>query len=200
MRSLTTAAVLLACAAAAHADPVTVTVYVFNYDYSQVNPNPPFPPDAPPDDPVIHVGDTIRWQRLSGFHNVVSCSGMAEQFQSPTLSLGNQVYTHTFTHVGRFWYFCSFHGFDNGDGTAGGMSGYIDVIPAPCLADVGTAGGVPGQDGLLNNNDFVVFIDWFFAGNTASDIGTTGGVPGVDGAFDNNDFVVYIDRFFAGCA
>ena len=71
----------------------------------------------------------------------------------------------------------------------------------PCgPADVGGTGGSPGSDGALDNNDFVVFIDRFFAQHAAADVGTTGGVPGPDGVFDNNDFVVFSDRFFVGCA
>jgi hypothetical protein len=66
-------------------------------------------------------------------------------------------------------------------------------------ADIGSAGGQAGEDGLLNNNDFIVFIDWFFANDARADRGATGGVPGADGTFDNNDFVVYIDQFFTGC-
>ncbi|HYD01391.1 MAG TPA: GC-type dockerin domain-anchored protein [Phycisphaerales bacterium] len=66
-------------------------------------------------------------------------------------------------------------------------------------ADVGGTGGVPGADGALDNNDFVVYIDTFFAHAPAADIGSTGGVPGADGAWDNNDFVVFIDQFFSGC-
>lgn len=31
-------------------------------------------------------------------------------------------------------------------------------------ADIGRQGGLLGSDGLFNNNDFVVFIDQFFAG------------------------------------
>ncbi len=200
MRSLVTAtAAALATCVAAHADPVTVTVYVFNYDFSQVHPTPPFPPNAPPDDPTIRVGDTIRWQRVSGTHNVRSCAGTPEQFNSPYLTSSAPTFSHTYTHVGHFEYYCTPHGFDIGGNFAGGMSGFVDVLPAPCAADLGTTGGVPGQDGQLNNNDFIVFIDYFFAGNTAADIGTTGGLAGADGRFDNNDLIVYIDRFFAGC-
>ncbi|HZW05786.1 MAG TPA: GC-type dockerin domain-anchored protein [Phycisphaerales bacterium] len=68
-----------------------------------------------------------------------------------------------------------------------------------CPADIGGTGGLPGADGVLNNNDFVVFIDRFFAHAPSADIGTTGGVPGSDGVWNNNDFVVFIDQFFAGC-
>ncbi|MDP1661023.1 MAG: GC-type dockerin domain-anchored protein [Phycisphaerales bacterium] len=66
-------------------------------------------------------------------------------------------------------------------------------------SDIGSTGGADAADGQLNNNDFIVFIDRFFASDPRADVGATGGVPGVDGAFNNNDFVVFIDRFFAGC-
>jgi len=73
----------------------------------------------------------------------------------------------------------------------GGTSG-------PCsAADLGSAGGAHGRDNRLDNNDFVAFIDLFFAHDAAADLGGTGGLPGADGSWDNNDFVVFIDRFFA---
>ena len=65
-------------------------------------------------------------------------------------------------------------------------------------ADIGATGGVPGSDGLLDNNDFVVFIDMFFNHQPDADVGSTGGVRGPDGVWDNNDFVVFIDLFFSG--
>ena len=78
---------------------------------------------------------------------------------------------------------------------------FADVAPlAPCgKADVGTQGALPGFDGLLDNNDFIVFIDSFFAGSDAADIGQQGGEAGTDGLLDNNDFVVYINQFFQAC-
>jgi hypothetical protein len=66
-------------------------------------------------------------------------------------------------------------------------------------ADIGQTGGLEGFDGVLDNNDFVVFIDRFFAHDGRADVGRTGGVAGADGAFDNNDFIVFIDQFFGGC-
>lgn len=196
---LITCAIVGAASSVASADPITVTVYIYNYDYSQVYPQPPYPPNAPPDDPVIHVGDTIRWQRFSGTHNVRSCAGTPEQFFSQTITASSPTFSHTYTHAGHFEYYCTFHGFDIGDNFAGGMAGFVDVLPLPCLADVGTTGGQPGQDGHLDNNDFVAFIDLFFADNPVADIGKVGGVPGTDTRFDNNDLIVFIDRFFTGC-
>jgi hypothetical protein len=66
-------------------------------------------------------------------------------------------------------------------------------------ADIGRQGGVPGSDGVHDNNDFVVFIDDFFNSRPEADVGATGGVLGSDGQFNNNDFVSFIDLFFGDC-
>jgi probable HAF family extracellular repeat protein len=88
-------------------------------------------------------------------------------------------------------------GFRNGAGFGWLVTGFAAAQCGP--GDIGKAGGVAGADGQLDNNDLVVFIDWFFAGDTRADIGATGGVAGADGVFDNNDFVVFVDRLFAHC-
>jgi hypothetical protein len=73
-------------------------------------------------------------------------------------------------------------------------------VPTICLADVGSTGGVAGPDGVLDNNDFIAFIDAFFNNDMLmADVGKTGGVAGADNTLDNNDFIVFIDGFFAGC-
>jgi hypothetical protein len=63
-------------------------------------------------------------------------------------------------------------------------------------ADVGAQGGVEGNDNHLDNNDFIVFINYFFAHDVRADLGSQGGVHAPDNAWDNNDFVVFIDYFF----
>lgn len=105
-------------------------------------------------------------------------------------SSGNE-FTATTDGPGTAW--------EGGSGAAIGLVVTGTAIVPPCPADIGTTGGVPGADGLLDNNDFVVFIDDFFNQNPVADVGVTGGVPGQDSTFDNNDFVVYIDLFFQGC-
>ncbi len=80
--------------------------------------------------------------------------------------------------------------------------GVIDACQPCGPADVGRQGGLPGFDRTLDNNDFIVFIDYFFNANPLADLGSQGGVAGADGLFDNNDFVVFIDEFFTpplGC-
>ena len=73
-------------------------------------------------------------------------------------------------------------------------------LPAPpCSpADLGAQGGVAQRDDRLDNNDFIVFIDLFFATSGLADLGRQGGIAGADGQFDNNDFVIFIDQFFNG--
>ena len=71
---------------------------------------------------------------------------------------------------------------------------------APCgPADLGVQGGLNGSDGLLDNNDFIAFINYFFNSSPLADLGVQGGLPGQDSLFDNNDFIAFIDFFFAGC-
>ncbi|MFT3683521.1 MAG: GC-type dockerin domain-anchored protein [Phycisphaerales bacterium] len=71
--------------------------------------------------------------------------------------------------------------------------------PSPCTADLGTSGGQPGNDGALDNNDFIAFITYFFGNDPHADLGQTGGVSGPDGLYNNNDFIAFINAFFAGC-
>ncbi|MFT3685603.1 MAG: GC-type dockerin domain-anchored protein [Phycisphaerales bacterium] len=70
---------------------------------------------------------------------------------------------------------------------------------AGCPADMGRAGGLPGADSHLDNNDFIAFISLFFAHDARADRGVAGGLQGSDGQFDNNDFIAFISQFFGGC-
>ncbi|MFT3684676.1 MAG: GC-type dockerin domain-anchored protein [Phycisphaerales bacterium] len=73
-------------------------------------------------------------------------------------------------------------------------------VCSSCTADIGRAGGVPGADGMLDNNDFIAFISAFFGGDgLTADLGHAGGLPGGDGALDNNDFIAFISAYFGGC-
>lgn len=65
-------------------------------------------------------------------------------------------------------------------------------------ADVAGSGGVAPPDGYLDNNDFVLFIDYFFAHDPRADLGVQGGGPGQDGQWNNDDFVAQTDIFFSG--
>jgi 6-phosphogluconolactonase (cycloisomerase 2 family) len=80
------------------------------------------------------------------------------------------------------------------------MGGFATYVRPPCgNTDLGKAGGLPGADGELDNNDFVAFITYFFNNDPHADFGSAGGEPGSDGLYDNNDFIVYINEYFFGC-
>jgi plastocyanin len=78
---------------------------------------------------TIHAGDTVQWDWIAGLHTVTSVVGSAEQFDSGLQSAGS--FSHTFTQVGTFNYYCQIHGFDNGDGTADGMAATVTVLAVP---------------------------------------------------------------------
>lgn len=85
-----------------------------------------------------------------------------------------------------------------------GGTGHVIAVPGftppPCGdADIGRNGGIEGHDGQLNNNDFIVFVNRFFASDSRADVGVAGGLLGHDGLLDNNDFIAFITMFFSGC-
>jgi hypothetical protein len=77
------------------------------------------------------------------------------------------------------------------------VGGVSRVLIRP-RADMGGQGGSLGHDGIIDNNDFIVFIDLFFSQSPLADLGSEGGAEGPDGTFDNNDFIVFISWVFAG--
>jgi spore coat protein A len=99
-----------------------VDVYVYSFDFS-LN-----PAGQPVVDAVITVGDTVRWVWLEGNHTTTSVVGIPEQWDAAITS-SSPSFSHTFTNVGTFWYYCRPHGVDNGNQTAGGMAGTVTVLP-----------------------------------------------------------------------
>lgn len=156
-------AALAALCAASYAE--TVVVRVFNFDFSAA-------PSGPPVDPVINVGDTIRWVWESGFHDVTSVFGDSEEYASETTFVVGYTYEHTFTQPGVHHYYCSVHGFDNGDGTAGGMSGTITVLPPVqnvtldirSIPNDGIAISISPNDNQNNGNGVTPFTRTYTAG------------------------------------
>jgi hypothetical protein len=117
----------------------TITIHVVNFDFTDGA--------GSHIDPTIELGDTVQWVWDANFHSTTSVAGQSEVWDSGIHSTPFD-FSHTFTHLGTFVYFCQIHGFDNGDGTAGGMSGSINVVP------VSTPEGGPGLAGLLTWGGF----------------------------------------------
>jgi hypothetical protein len=91
-------------------------------------------------DPTIPVGGTVRWHWVNGLHSSTSVQGIAESWDSGDQTDGD--FDHTFTQAGDFPYYCDQHGFDLGNGTAGGMSGIVHVsAPEPSATLLGGVAG-----------------------------------------------------------
>lgn len=101
-----------------------IIVYVYNFDFSAN------PAGEMVIDPVIQVGDTVRWVWEEGTHTTTAASGQLEFWDSPVLNASDGgSFEHTFTTVGSFVYYNRLFGDDLGDGNVSGMSGVITVVP-----------------------------------------------------------------------
>ncbi|RYG22771.1 PEP-CTERM sorting domain-containing protein [bacterium] len=101
------------------------TVHIFDFDFN-LNPE-----GGAIVDPVINVGDTVRWQWDGGDYSATSVAGSLESWDSGVTSLVGSTFDHTFTNVGMFNYYCTMHGLDIGNGTAIGMAGSVTVNAVP---------------------------------------------------------------------
>jgi plastocyanin len=102
----------------------TVTVDVVDFDF--VNPS-----TGLHFDPVITVGDTVRWNWVNGVHSTTAALGQADFWDSGTPTTPPFTFDHQFNIGGTFNYYCKVHGFDLGGGMVAGMSGFVRVNPVP---------------------------------------------------------------------
>jgi plastocyanin len=114
----------LASAPVAHGAVATVNVIDFAFSPQMV---------------TINEGDTVTWNNNTGVfaHNVVSDTNL---FTSGALAVGPWTFSHTFTSVGTFPYYCASHGAPGGFG----MSGTVVVQPSISIADRAVAEGDAG--------------------------------------------------------
>ncbi|MBL4591504.1 MAG: hypothetical protein JKY96_06040 [Phycisphaerales bacterium] len=80
-------------------------------------------------DLTIAIGDTVQWNWVSGFHNVVSgLPGAADSgdlfFSGPPTADDLTTFEYTFMETGVFDFHCHVHG-------TGGMASFVTVVPAP---------------------------------------------------------------------
>jgi hypothetical protein len=66
-------------------------------------------------------------------------------------------------------------------------------------SDVAGPGQSIGSDSALTADDIIVFLNWFFAGDTRADVAGPGQSTSPDGQFTADDIIVFLNRFFAGC-
>ena len=114
----------------------TVTIDVFNFDFGNFS-------TLTHIDPVINVGDTVTWNWSQGIHSTTAALHQAD-FWDSGIQVPAFTFSHTFLVPGTFNYYCQVHGFDNGDGTVGGMSGHVTVNPVPEPSWILLTGGLVG--------------------------------------------------------
>ena len=126
------------CAAPSAQAQSTFALHVFDFGFGTAQKTPVTP--------IIHAGDTIDWvwdvpSTFGTQHSATSVAGIAESWNSGLHSTGSgDSFSHLFTHAGDFQYFCEIHGFDNGNQTARGMHGQINVQPVPEASTVVSSG------------------------------------------------------------
>jgi hypothetical protein len=81
------------------------------------------------------VGDTVHWVWDTDDHSTTSVAGSVEQWDSGVHNTGF-MFDHTFMNAGSFNYYCKIHGRDNGNGTASGMAGTINVLAPVTLTSI----------------------------------------------------------------
>jgi hypothetical protein len=100
---------------------------------------------------------------------------------------------------------------------AGDAGSYDCVVSTPCgsvtsnavsftlavcacgLSDVAGPGQSIGSDSALTADDIIVYLNWFFAGDTRADVAGPGQSSVPDSQFTADDIIVFLNRFFAGC-
>jgi hypothetical protein len=76
----------------------------------------------------------------------------------------------------------------------------LPPAPAGCgFSDVAGPGQAIGFDVQLTADDIIVYLNWFFAGDTRADVAGPGQSTTPDGQFTADDIIVFLNRFFAGC-
>lgn len=109
-----------------------VTIQTMNYQFD-IDGNP----STIVDTAFIHVGDTVMWQWVDGFHTATNGTGSGDPqagvlFNAP-LDNTHQTFSYTFNSAGTYPFFCFVH-----EGT---MVGYV-VVSAAAGVDPGTAGRI----------------------------------------------------------
>ncbi|MBY0308469.1 MAG: hypothetical protein K2Q09_06980 [Phycisphaerales bacterium] len=189
-------------------------VYNHNSDRSGGSFSVPLPPGATVSDVAFHAPTWHSGEPYSNAPWTADRTSNALTFSTQPYSVNQNANALRWANMFNFGFTTNVAP-TNGDTTIGlfkpgavpgaPVSVTASAVPVPTLgaqctaADIGSQGGLLGNDGVLDNNDFIVLIDRFFAADSRADFGRQGGLVGSDGQFDNNDFIAFIGLFFQGC-
>ena len=141
---------------------------------------------------TIQPGDTVHWVWDEGLHSTTSVAGSAETWDSDVHNTPGFSFDHTFTKTGTFAYFCTIHGFDNRNGTAGGMSGTVTVSASTTLQSIAVTPANPslavgatqqltatGTFSDRSTRDLTGQVTWASATPSVATVSSTGTATGV---------------------
>jgi hypothetical protein len=157
MKSKTVKSVVLSvclfvlCAAGAMG--ATNTIYIFNFNFGAL-PNTHI-------DPVINLGDTVTWVWTNGHHSTTATPGQLESWDSGAQTFGSATnFSHTFTNLGTYNYYCIVHSESTGCRQAmpvmGDMVGHVVVV----LGDQST----PYQINEITQQGSDILVSWITGG------------------------------------
>jgi len=160
------------CAAGAMA--ATNTIYIFNSNFGAL-PNTHI-------DPVINLGDTVTWVWTNGHHSTTATPGQLESWDSGQQTFGTATnFSHTFTNLGTYNYFCTVHsssiGCRQAHANIGTMVGYVAVVAGNLTT--------PYQINQITQQGNDTLVSWITGGICLTNIlqRTTGAA---DGSIDTN--------------
>jgi trimeric autotransporter adhesin len=145
-----------------------------------------------PQNVTINVGDTIHWVWKAPDHSTTSVIGSAIPWDSGVSTQVGHTFDVTFDQAGTFNYYCKIHGFDNGNGTAGGMAGTITVQSAATLSSIEVTPANPSTPagetqqftatGVLSDNtttDLTTQVNWDSSNTNVASISNSNGTEGL---------------------
>jgi plastocyanin len=161
---------LFCCLATAPA--ATNTLQIFNFNFGA------FP--STHIDPVINPGDTVTWMWTNGNHSTTAAPGQLESWDSGVHGPGF-TFSHTFSQLGTFNYYCTVHGTSTGCRGVGAMSGHITVVLTNTAPYQVTGITIQGSD---------ILVSWVTGGICQTNIlQRATGAP--DGSFTNNFTTIF---------
>ena len=104
----------------------TTTVYITSFQFINAS--------GVQTNPTINLGDTVTWVWTNGHHSATATPGQLESWDSGAQMAGAAAtnYSHTFTHLGVYNYYCTVHSQSTGCRMAspviGMMTGSVTVV------------------------------------------------------------------------
>ena len=166
LKSLLVLTCFLTCFLAS-APAATNTIQIFNFDFGAL--------PSTHINPIITLGDTVTWVWTNGTHSTTAAPGQLDSWDSGVHSTPF-TFSHTFSQLGTFNYYCSVHGFSTGCRGVGAMSGIVTVI---------LTGAPPYQITSITRQGNDILVSWVTGGICQTNI-LQRATGAADGSFTNS--------------